>query len=518
LPTRPSIEAAPAVAGRGNARLRFWLGFAVVTAIAVGSIAIALVVHQRERDSFETTQQSEATRAARQAEALARLSVGQLASAAAFYKAEERFSRHEFNVVADSLLNFGGLAATGFIGSVPGDARAEFERRRGLRILERGPLGQLRPAGERAEYYPLVYGAAKGLAVHLPAGYDVASDGLRGDYLLRARNSGRPAATPVMRLPVGGTGINVFRPVFRDGAPTATVAERRAALLGFAVGSFHVPDLTRAATSALPEGVEAALVERGQPVAGRALPVEGSATVALRIADRTWQLVVRDPGRPGVDLSVAIAIVGLSLAALLAALVLLWSRGERMHELARQASQDPLTGLKNRRRFEEDLRTELARSHRYGVSGAVLMLDLDHFKQVNDTLGHPAGDRVIAEIAAVLRARTRETDVLARLGGDEFAIVLPRCDLEEAQQVANEIATAVRARMHAEKDIPLLTASIGIAVFGTGHRLSYESVLARADAAMYTAKEAGRDAVRTFDPGQLELEPDTPPIAAVERG
>ncbi len=117
-----------------------------------------------------------------------------------------------------------------------------------------------------------------------------------------------------------------------------------------------------------------------------------------------------------------------------------------------QASQDPLTGLKNRRRFEEDLRAELARSHRYGVAGALLMLDLDHFKQVNDTLGHPAGDRVLAEIAAVLRGRARETDVLARIGGDEFAIVLPRCELGEAEEVAGEIATAIRERMSAEPE------------------------------------------------------------------
>ena len=100
-------------------RLRFWLGFCVVAAIAIGSIALALIVHKRESDSFERTQRGEAGRAAHQAEALARLSVGQLASAAAFYQAEGHFSRHEFNVVADSLLKAGALTATGFVGSVP---------------------------------------------------------------------------------------------------------------------------------------------------------------------------------------------------------------------------------------------------------------------------------------------------------------------------------------------------------------------------------------------------------------
>jgi diguanylate cyclase (GGDEF)-like protein len=499
------IEGGAAAADKKTMRLRFWLGFGLVAAIAIGSIVLALVVHQRERKSFETNQRSEATRAAHQAEALARLSVGQLASAAAFYQAEGHFTQHEFDVIADSLLGPGALTATVFIEAVPQAARARFERSHDFPILERGALGELRRAGARPRYYPLTYlAAASDLTVQPPLGYDIASDHLRGTYLLRARNTGRPAATPVMRLPVGGTGINVFRPVYRDGAPTRTLAQRRAALAGFAAGAFHVPDLAQAATSALPDHVEVSLIERGKPVSGSVLPGEETAAARVQIADRSWLLVVRDPTRPGVDLPVMIALVGLSVAALLAALVLIWSRNERMQELRRQASHDSLTGLKNRRRFEEDLRAELARSARYGVPGALLMLDLDRFKQVNDTLGHPAGDRVIAEIAEAMRGRARETDVLARLGGDEFAVVLPRCSLEEAQAVAAEIATAVRERMLAEEGMPPLTTSIGIAPFGPGRQLSYEAVMAKADAALYAAKGAGRDAVRTFDLAEAE--------------
>jgi|SRR5689334_9464053 len=488
-------------------RLRFQLGFAVVVAIAVGSIAVALVVHAREHDSFEQRQRSEATRAARQVEALASLSIGQLSSASAFYRAEGHFTRHEFEVVANSLLHSGSLAATGFIASVPLARRGRFERSHGYPISERGALGQIRPAAKRATYYPLVFAAtAKPVAVTLPLGYDIGSDPLRGSYLHLALSEGRAAATPVMRLAAGGTGINVFRPVYRDGAPTGTTAERRAALVGLAVGSFHVPDLASAAKSALSDGVLASLVERGKPVAGPRLAQGESADAPIRIADRSWLLVVRDPGRPGVDLPVAIALVGISLAALLAALVLVWSRSERMHELAREASHDPLTGLHNRRRFEEDLRAELARSHRYGVPGALLMLDVDRFKRVNDTLGHPAGDRVLAEIAAVLQGRARETDSIARLGGDEFAVVLPRCSPPEAETVAAEITRAIRERMNGEGDVPPLTVSVGVAPFGAGHRLSYESLIGHADAALYSAKGSGRDRVAVFDaskPGQL---------------
>jgi diguanylate cyclase (GGDEF)-like protein len=476
-------------------QLRFWLGFTVVAAIAIGSVAIALVVHARERDTFERTQRNEAVRSARQTEALAALSVGQLASAAAFYQAEGRFTRHEFEVIADSLLSTGALAATAFVQAVPHSARARFERNRGYPILERTRLGGLRRAHGRSQYFPLVFAATKSpLGVQTPYGYDLGSDPTRVDHLLRGRDTGGSAATRVIRLPLGGTGINVFRPIYRDGAPTGTVAQRRSALLGFATGSFHVADLSAAATTALPDEVDVQLLENGRTVMGTSLARDEAAAARIRVADRTWLLVVRDPNRPSVSLPILIAIVGISLAALLAALVLVWSRNERMQELRRQASQDPLTGLKNRRRFGEDLRVELARSRREETVGALLMLDLDNFKQVNDTLGHPAGDRVIADIAAVLNVRMRATDVVARLGGDEFAIVLPRCDLDEAEDVADAIATAIRLHTPPGEAAPPITASIGVATFGATS--GYDSVLSAADGAMYEAKRAGRDSVR----------------------
>jgi diguanylate cyclase (GGDEF)-like protein len=474
-------------------RLRFGLGYAVVAAIAIGSLAIALLVHDRETDSFEQVQRADATRSARQVEAVARLSVGQLASAAAFYQAVDELTGHKFEVIARSLLGSGALSGTGLVLAIPDAHRVRFERGRGYQIVERTRLGFHR-ASSRRQYYPLAFGASNS-GLEPPLGYDLGADSVRAPYILRARDSGKTTTTRVMHLPIGGTGINVFRPVYRDGAPTTTVAQRRAALTGFAIGSFHLPDLTAAAISALPEDVAVQLVEDGRTIAGPNLERDEGATAPLHIANRTWLLVVRDPNRPGVDLPVLIAIVGISLAALLAALVLIWSRNERMQELQQQASQDPLTGLKNRRRFGEDLRIELARSRREETVGAVLMLDLDNFKQVNDTLGHPAGDRTIADIAGVLNARMRTTDVVARLGGDEFAIVLPRCDLDEAEDVADAIATAIRLHTPPGEAAPPITASIGIATFGPGTE-SYDSVLSAADNAMYEAKRAGRDSVR----------------------
>jgi diguanylate cyclase (GGDEF)-like protein len=474
-------------------RFRLFLGLAAVAAVAIGSVLGALVVHSHEDRAFERRQRDEALRSAHQAESLAALSVGQLASAAAFYRVEGRFTQHEFRAMAGSLLAAGALSGTGLVVVVPDSRRAQFERAHGYPIVERTSIG-FRRAATRPVYYPLVF-AASDSGLEPPLGYDLGADPARSSSLLRARDSGSPAATRVMHLPIGGTGINVFRPVYRDGAPTATVAQRRAALTGFAVGAFHLPDLTAAAISALPGDVEVQLVESGRSVAGPRLPRDEAAATRLSIADRSWLLVVHDPNGPDVSLPLLIAVFGISMAALLGALVLIWSRNERMQDLKQQASHDPLTGLKNRRRFSEDLRTELARSRREKTVGAVLMLDLDNFKQVNDTLGHAVGDGVIADIAEVLRSRMRVTDVVARLGGDEFAVVLPRCDLDEAEEVAEGIAATIRLHVLPGEGAPPVTASIGIATFGPGSE-GGDAVLSAADGAMYEAKRGGRDSIR----------------------
>jgi diguanylate cyclase (GGDEF)-like protein len=475
-------------------RRSFYLGLVAVALVAAGSVLAALLVRSHEVDHFHTLQGDEALRSARQAEAVADLSIGELNTAAAFFRAEQHFSRHEFEVVGNSLLRRGALTATAFLQYVRDSERAAYERRHGFAIIDRGSIGP-RTAPSRPAYFPVTYAVAEQQAKS-PFGFDVGHDPERGPYLRRARDSGKPAATAVMPLLIGTAGINVYRPIYRDGAPTSTVAERRAALLGFAAGAFLIKDLAAAAISTLPEEVDVQLRSGDEVVVGPEGTLGDAARAPITIADRTWLLVVRDPNRPDVILPLLMAVFGIMLAALLGALVLIWSRNERMRELQRQASQDPLTGLKNRRRFQEDLRAELARSRRNGTTGALLTLDLDNFKQVNDTLGHPVGDRVIEEIAGVLGGRTRETDVLARIGGDEFAIVLPDCDEEEAQLVGETIATAVREHVPQPPGVPRITVSVGIALFGKGSEAGIEPLVARADAAMYAAKAGGRDAVR----------------------
>jgi diguanylate cyclase (GGDEF)-like protein len=486
-------------------RQRFWIGLAAVLLIAAGSVVAAVIVYADDHADFHSMQREEAIRAARQTEAVAALSIGQLSSAAAFFQAESRFDAHDFQVVADSLLHQDILRATAFIQRVPAAERGRYEREHGFAILERGPDEQPQRAARRPVHFPLTYVAAR-RGAERALGYDLAGDPSKAPFLRRARDGGKPIATPVSPLVLGGNGVIVYRAVYRDGAPTATTAQRRKALLGFAAGSFLIGNLTDPANEALPDETEYQLNISRQIVLGPREEFDDAASAPLRFADQTWVLVVSDPNTPNVSLPLLMGVVGISLAALLGTLIMSWSRNERMQQLEREAGHDSLTGLKNRRRFEEDLRAAMARSQRDGTTGALLILDLDNFKHVNDTHGHPAGDRLIEEIAGVLRRRTRRSDTLARLGGDEFAIVLPRCDLAEARLAAEAIAEAVRLHEPEHAGVEPITASVGVAMFGDDPRVSSATLVAEADTAMYSAKDGGRDGVRVFDPEAIRDE------------
>jgi diguanylate cyclase (GGDEF)-like protein/PAS domain S-box-containing protein len=164
-------------------------------------------------------------------------------------------------------------------------------------------------------------------------------------------------------------------------------------------------------------------------------------------------------------------------------------------QLQHMADHDPLTGLLNRRAFERELRGHIMRGERYGPAGAALMIDVDHFKYYNDTLGHQAGDRLIMRVAAVLAGRLRKSDVLARLGGDEFAVILPGGDEAAVRQVVTELLECVRGEglLAPDGSHHGLTASIGVAFFDDQPGLDPEEVMVNADLAMYDAKESGRD-------------------------
>jgi diguanylate cyclase (GGDEF)-like protein/PAS domain S-box-containing protein len=160
--------------------------------------------------------------------------------------------------------------------------------------------------------------------------------------------------------------------------------------------------------------------------------------------------------------------------------------------LAWLADHDSLTGLYNRRRFTRELNDAVAAARRYRRTGALLFLDLDQFKYINDTSGHHAGDRLLQRLGELLPSILREVDVIGRLGGDEFAVILNQATADEAVQVTKKILAHIcEIEFPVGEQIHKLSASIGIALFPE-HGINIEDLLARADLAMYQVKDSGR--------------------------
>jgi diguanylate cyclase (GGDEF)-like protein len=161
------------------------------------------------------------------------------------------------------------------------------------------------------------------------------------------------------------------------------------------------------------------------------------------------------------------------------------------------ATLDPLTGLPNRRIFDERIAIEAKRSRRYGHPFGLIMLDLDHFKQINDRFGHPVGDEVLRLVAKTIEAGVRETDLVARIGGEEFAVILPESKAPEVRAVAEKIRIAVEDIQFTPGDgqSPVkITISAGAAC-ALGRLVTTEGLVAATDAALYRSKAEGRNRV-----------------------
>nr|WP_247876022.1 sensor domain-containing diguanylate cyclase [Azospirillum sp. TSH100] len=165
------------------------------------------------------------------------------------------------------------------------------------------------------------------------------------------------------------------------------------------------------------------------------------------------------------------------------------------------ASRDPLTGIYNRRSFMDMARAQLARAHRFHEPLSVFVLDVDHFKRINDTFGHATGDDALRMVAAGCQAILREYDILGRLGGEEFVVVLPGATADESRVVAERVRRHLaRMPIEAPDGTFRLTASIGIAGL-EGATDTLERAIHRADLALYRAKHLGRNRVAVFEPG-----------------
>jgi diguanylate cyclase (GGDEF)-like protein len=168
-------------------------------------------------------------------------------------------------------------------------------------------------------------------------------------------------------------------------------------------------------------------------------------------------------------------------------------------QLQQLSSTDRLTSLYNRGHWEEALKLEYAKFSRYGHVAALIMFDIDHFKQVNDTYGHPFGDQVIQRVASVAKDMVRDADVLGRYGGEEFAVLLPGTDQEGGRILAERLREAIEAaEVFFEGERVAFTVSLGVAQL-TAEVAEYKQLIERADRALYASKKGGRNRVTVYE-------------------
>ncbi|WP_375478962.1 putative bifunctional diguanylate cyclase/phosphodiesterase [uncultured Jatrophihabitans sp.] len=375
------------------------------------------------------------------------------------------------------------------------------------------PNGSFRviPAGVRPFYcFTRVVFARPGLVASAP-GFDVCA-GNSTALSLASVDTGRPDYIPF------GFGASTFlavrTPVYRGGVTPSTVAGRRAAFLSW-VGTEVVPKVVLArALAAHPN-----LAVRFTYASGASHADFRSGTVPPSARSSTTDLhngwTVRTYGaNPAVGVSASrtalvVLIGGILLSVVLAVLMFVLATGRRRalalvsaktDELRHQALHDALTGLPNRALIMDRIEHLLARNLRSDIVGAVLYVDLDGFKKINDTLGHGVGDKLLEAAAARMTTGLREADTIGRMGGDEFVILLDDVSVTGAPEtVAERLLDVFRQPFDLDGAAHpvLITASVGIAL---GHRDTPEQLLHEADVALYQAKAAGKNCYEVFRP------------------
>ncbi|MBK8012559.1 MAG: diguanylate cyclase [Deltaproteobacteria bacterium] len=176
-------------------------------------------------------------------------------------------------------------------------------------------------------------------------------------------------------------------------------------------------------------------------------------------------------------------------------------RSELTRSLRRLSTRDALTGLYNRRTFEDTLSKERERAKRYGTALALLMFDVDHFKGYNDSFGHQAGDEALRSVGRIVSTAIRGSDIACRYGGEEFAVILPNADVDQASIVAEKLRRTIAEAPISSLDgtpLPSVTVSVGVTATNTND-VAVEELVARADEALYRAKEAGRNVIRVAE-------------------
>jgi len=460
--------------------------------------------------------------------------VGELLAVRTFYDASHEVDAGEFALFTKQILD-GQSSRMRVIWCphVARDERAEFERGQaeaglaGYSIKIWTQTGPAPPSPERDEYFPVLYSTT---ATKLSAtfGMDLNSEPARSQAIQRARDGNiiATAQNILLRNPIGGErpGFLVIVPVYRHGLPQDSVETRRRNNRGIVVGAFQtgavLDDIL--ARAMLPRNVDLYLypggdtdtspiymrgaADRGEPIKPKteaALAGLPYWSEALKAGDAKWNLVVVPTDNGLIGFYRAWLVLVAVLLVFAAVLAYMWASlrhalrletaNSRILELAQT---DLLTNLANRRAFIKRLTMAFTASWRGAPPFAVLYLDIDNFKDVNDTLGHAMGDLLLKDVVARIKDAVRDGDLVARFGGDEFAILLSDVtDPTTAGTLAAEIGKLLAAPFKIKGHKVRITSSIGIALYSPDVA-GPEAMMMQADLALYGAKDEGRNCFR----------------------
>jgi len=459
---------------------------------------------------------------------------------ALFESSRDEVSRRQFEIFAErTLRDQTAIQSVSWIPRVSHAERAARERSAiddgipgyHIKAVGLGPDGSLAPSPERDEYFPIFYSTEKSKTSPV-FGIDLASEPKRRETLERAWRNNQPATFADFTLHTGAgdrLGFIVMLPIYRHDLPYDTEEERKRNLIGFVQGAFQTSVMIETILAAAPKPVGLDLflfssaadptaspvyiyasrldAARPQPATQAALMEGTHWSGELRAGDGRWMLVAipAPSGKFGIghDRAWIILFAGLLVSGVLVAY--LWASGRYARRVEVLALTDPLTALANRRAFLERLTMAFATSRRSASPLAVLFVDLDDFKDVNDTLGHAIGDALLRQVVQRLRNTIRSTDLVARFGGDEFAILqADASDPIAAATLATRVGTCLAAPFEIEGHEVRITASIGISLY-SADVAGPDAMMMQADLALYRAKGDGRNCFR-FHTGQLDQE------------
>jgi diguanylate cyclase (GGDEF)-like protein len=453
-----------------------------------------------------------------------------VASARAFYRGDRDPSNAEFVAWAgaeQALARYPELLGIGLAVMVPAWQLPGFEAR-----ALADPVGtaspdrrlHIIPAGDRPFYCLAVSGLSRAADSAAVAGTDICA--LSPD-ILASRDTGEGVYLPV----VTGTAplLGIYVPIYRGDVVPTTVAVRRTAFHGWIAMVVFPNVLLDQARQGQPDTSVTFSYRQGQTdVSFHAGPtIDGGMSSAIDMHNGwtvTTRAIAPSDSITANGSAFALLLAGIGVSLLLATLMWVLGTGreralnlvsERTGELRHQALHDALTGLPNRALIMDRTEQLLARNRRHGTTGGVLFVDLDEFKNVNDTLGHAAGDQLLVAVATRLMATLRDTDTIGRMGGDEFVILVDGGQLSASPELVAERLLDV---LHQPFEVTgaslpiVVNASIGIA---TGDRETAGELLRDADVALYQAKAAGKNRYEVFYPlmhteisRQIELEFD----------